>query len=139
MPGLLRDLAGMACCCEVQPLLADCPLNADGCPQTLSMSLVDHVVQFGISVCSPSFSIPLLDAFRTMLPKAGATWKLGVSRPHAEETTLSGDCVRNISTLKERLRQQQAVEQTNKGPLAAMDVKALKSPRLYPQKKRVLE
>ena len=77
MPGLLRDLAGMECCCEVPPLLDECPPNADGCPQTLSMSMVDHVVQFGICVYSRSFSIPVLDVFSPAAP----TWNVAGAFP----------------------------------------------------------
>lgn len=85
------------------------------------------------------YRIRLLDAFRTMLPKAGATWKLGVSRPQAEEITLTGDCVRNISTLKERLRQHETVAQTITGNLQAMDFEARKITILYPENNRELE
>ena len=81
----------------------------------------------------------LLDAFRTMLPKPGANWKLGVSRPRSDEITLTGDCVGNISSLKERLRQQQALTQTITGSLQAMDFKAHKITILYPENNRELD
>lgn len=85
------------------------------------------------------YRIPLLDAFRGMLPKPGATWKLGISRPNIKETTLSGETVRNITMFKERIRQHRTVTQTIAGYLQAMQFEARKITILYPENNRELE
>lgn len=85
------------------------------------------------------YRIRLLEAFRTMLPRPGATWKLGVARPQTEEITLSGDHVRNVTALVDRVREHEAVNQTITGSLQAMDFKAHKISILYPESNRELE
>src|SRR5690606_25864425 len=77
-----------------------------------------------------------------MLPKPGSAWKLGVSKRSAETTTeieLSGENVRTISVLKDKLRQKDIVTQTITGSLQAMDFKAKKVTILYPENNRKLE
>ncbi len=83
--------------------------------------------------------VQLLDAFRSIFPKPGATWKLGITRPNMEEISFTGESVRNISTLKERLRQQRTTTQTITGNLQAMDFEAHKITILYPENNRELE
>ena len=85
------------------------------------------------------FRVRLLDTFRTMLPKPGATWKLGISRPEAKEIILSSECVQHVSSLKERLHHREIVTQTITGNLQAMDFEAHKITILHPESNRELE
>jgi hypothetical protein len=85
------------------------------------------------------YRLRLLDVFRGMLPKPGAIWKMGVSRPNTEEIVLTGEYAQSVSLLKEQLRQTKIVSQTITGYLQAMDFEAHKITILYPENNRELE
>ncbi len=94
---------------------------------------------FSSTIRNGRFRIRLLDAFRTMMPKAGATWKLGIRRSASEEILLTDESARHVPTFKEKLRQQEIIAQTITGNLQAMDFEARKITILYPENNRELE
>lgn len=88
------------------------------------------------------YRLRLLDSFRTLIPKPGSAWKLGIARTNTgtlSEIHLSGDNFRSVSVLKERLRHQQTISQTITGSLEAMDFSARKATILYPETNTLLE
>jgi hypothetical protein len=88
---------------------------------------------------NPRYRIRVLDAFRTMLPKAGSPWKLGLKGSTQTEILLSGEDARKVSVLKERLRRQEVVAQTITGYLQAMEFENHRVTILYPENNRELE
>lgn len=122
------DLVSPLAVKEVVGAMCDC-LNA----------LFNEITEPFYKIKNPRYRVRILDAFRTMLPKAGSSWKLGIARPQYKELLLSGDDARKVTVMKERLRSQEIVAQTITGYLQAMDFDSRRVTIVYPETSRELE
>ncbi|ABB24718.1 hypothetical protein [Pelodictyon luteolum] len=92
-----------------------------------------------LKVRNPHYRLRLLNAFQTLVPKAGQPWKLAISGPGQPVVSLSGVDVGKINTIRERLRHQERVSQTITGYLQAMEFAGRRITILYPENNRELE